>query len=173
IAHAAVREARTRTGTVKGKFAYMPPEQVAGKTVDRRTDVFALGVVLWECLTGQRLFKRKSTYETYRAIVAGNVQPPGVDPAPDRIVMAALARAPESRFPTAQALAETLQGWLRRPVDLRAFVQSVFAAEVREHDRRMAEILAGSTQAPPVERWDRDESEPKAGPADPPVVAPP
>src|SRR5262249_29506169 len=82
------------------------------------------------------------------------------------------ARAPESRFPTAQALAETLQGWLRRPVDLRAFVQSVFAAEVREHDRRMAEILAGSTQAPPVERLDPDESGPRAGPEDATVRAP-
>jgi serine/threonine protein kinase len=76
IAHAAVREARTRTGLVKGKFAYMSPEQCKGLPVDRRTDVFAPGVVLHELLTGARLFKRKSTYETYQAILRGEVPPP-------------------------------------------------------------------------------------------------
>ncbi|MBL9019524.1 MAG: serine/threonine protein kinase, partial [Myxococcales bacterium] len=58
IAKAEMRETKTRSGTIKGKFAYMSPEQCVAANVDRRTDVFALGVITWELLTGRRLFKR-------------------------------------------------------------------------------------------------------------------
>jgi eukaryotic-like serine/threonine-protein kinase len=64
IAKAEMRETRTRSGTIKGKFAYMSPEQCVANNVDRRTDVFALGVIAHELLTGRRLFKRPSPYET-------------------------------------------------------------------------------------------------------------
>src|SRR5215468_12428132 len=69
IAKAEMRETRTRSGTIKGKFAYMSPEQCQAKDIDRRTDVFALGVVVHELLTGKRLFKRGLAYDTYQAIL--------------------------------------------------------------------------------------------------------
>jgi serine/threonine protein kinase len=182
IAHAAVREARTKTGMVKGKFAYMAPEQCTGNPVDRRTDVFALGVVLWECLTGQRLFKRKGTYETYRAILSGEIPAPSqVNPALDRaldgVALTALAREPERRFPTAQAFAHALEGWLRgrgQKADVARFIGSVFADEVRTHDERMQRILAGGAVDASGEAWDRDdESEPQRPPMRPPGLAGP
>jgi serine/threonine protein kinase len=83
IAKAELRETRTQSGTIKGKFAYMSPEQCVAHNVDRRTDVFALGVIAHELLTGQRLFKRPSPYETYQAVMACDVKPrvPGRSPA--------------------------------------------------------------------------------------------
>src|SRR5205823_13871927 len=66
IARAELRDTKTKAGTIKGKFAYMSPEQCVASNVDRRTDVFALGVIVWELLTGKRLFKRNSPYETYQ-----------------------------------------------------------------------------------------------------------
>ena len=107
IEKAQYRETRTRSGTVKGKFAYMSPEQCQAGQVDRRTDVFALGVIAWELLTGRRLFKRDSTYETYQAVVACHVPAPSqvnheLDPAVDDIVMKALAKEREQRLSAAR-----------------------------------------------------------------------
>src|ERR1043165_1244474 len=85
IAKAELRETKTRSGTIKGKFAYMSPEQCVANNVDRRTDVFALGVIGHELLTGRRLFKRPSPYETYQAVIECDVKPPSAaDPAIDR-----------------------------------------------------------------------------------------
>jgi len=97
IAKAEHRETRTRTGTVKGKFAYMSPELCLAGDVDRRTDVFALGVIIWELLTGRRLFKREANYETYQAVSACKVPPPSsinheLEPALDELVMCALEK---------------------------------------------------------------------------------
>src|SRR5277367_3683671 len=76
IARAELRETKTKAGTIKGKFAYMSPEQCVATNVDRRTDVFALGVIVHELLTGRRLFKRSSPYETYQAVIECAVPPP-------------------------------------------------------------------------------------------------
>src|SRR6202007_2766103 len=97
IARAELRETKTKAGTIKGKFAYMSPEQCIAANVDRRTDVFALGVIVWELLTGRRLFKRTSPYETYQAVIECAVDPPSssnheLDPALDEIVMRAVAK---------------------------------------------------------------------------------
>ncbi|HLL24730.1 MAG TPA: serine/threonine-protein kinase, partial [Kofleriaceae bacterium] len=92
IAKAEHRETKTQSGTIKGKFAYMSPEQCVATNVDRRTDVFALGVIAHELLTGKRLFKKPSPYETYQAVIECNVRPPSadnheLDPALDPIIM--------------------------------------------------------------------------------------
>src|SRR5689334_11543629 len=68
IAKARTAQAKTRTGFVQGKYAYMAPEQLRGRSVDRRVDVFALGVVLFEAVTGRRLFLRETEYDILRAI---------------------------------------------------------------------------------------------------------
>src|SRR5580704_17125124 len=102
IARAELRETKTKAGTIKGKFAYMSPEQCVATNVDRRTDVFALGVIAHELLTGRRFFKRSSPYETYQAVLECNVQAPSlanaeVDPELDAIIMKAVAREKEGR----------------------------------------------------------------------------
>ncbi|HEY2745714.1 MAG TPA: protein kinase [Polyangia bacterium] len=74
IVKAANREADTMSGTLKGKIGYMSPEQCTGKPLDGRSDIFALGVLLWELCLGKRLYREKSEFETLRKIVDGPVQ---------------------------------------------------------------------------------------------------
>jgi eukaryotic-like serine/threonine-protein kinase len=119
IAKVTGRLSNTRAGTLKGKLAYMSPEQVRGASVDRRTDVFALGVVLWELTTGRRLFRMESDLETLERVQACVVPPPStvVENYPvelEAIVMRALAKDLSKRFPTAREMSRTLQQYLMR-----------------------------------------------------------
>jgi serine/threonine protein kinase len=168
IAHAAVREARTKTGMIKGKFAYMAPEQCLGRPVDRRTDVFALGVVLYECVTGQRLFKRKSSYETYQAILKHDIPAPTqvnpvLDPGLEPVLLRALVRDADGRYPTAAAFADALDGWVAArgayvgTDAIRSFYRRVFKDEVEQHEARLRQILAGARVEPVVDAWDQEE----------------
>ncbi len=104
---------RTSTGSVKGTYAYMAPEQLRGERLDRRTDVFALGIVLWELVARRHLFRRETDFLTFQAIT----QDPIADPAAMRpdlppllgdTIMRALSRDREARFSTARALGEAL-----------------------------------------------------------------
>ena len=103
----------TRSGAVKGKFAYMAPEQALGLRVDRRTDVFALGVLLFEMTTGHRLFRRPTEAEVLQAVIRCNVPrpselAPGYPASLERVVLRALQRNPSGRFETALELHEAL-----------------------------------------------------------------
>jgi serine/threonine protein kinase len=114
MAKAALRSTKTASGSLKGKASYMSPEQCMGKVVDRRTDTFALGIVLYELVTAHRLFKGATEYLTMTAIVEGAIPPPStyrgdLPPALDEIVLRALAREPEARFQTAEDLREALE----------------------------------------------------------------
>jgi serine/threonine protein kinase len=114
VAKAANRISETVTGTAKGKVAYMSPEQALGGPLDRRTDVFALGAVLWEITTGRRLFKAGTDAQTLMRITGGKVPKPSsrrhdYPPALERIVLRALARRAEDRFPSAGAMALELE----------------------------------------------------------------
>jgi serine/threonine-protein kinase len=109
----AVPEERTRTGTLKGKVAYMSPEQAEGLPIDRRTDVFALGVVLHECLTGERLFRGDDELETLRRVREARVWPPSearpeISPDVDAVVMRMLQRTVEARFQSCDEAARAL-----------------------------------------------------------------
>lgn len=104
---------KTKTGIVKGKFAYLAPEAVAMKPLDRRADVWGLGVVLWELVAGRRLFQRASEVDTVVAVAHAEIPPPstvraGVPPDLDAIVLRALARHADERYPTARALGRDL-----------------------------------------------------------------
>jgi len=154
IAKAEMRETRTRSGTIKGKFAYMSPEQCVANNVDRRTDVFALGVIGHELLTGRRLFKRPSPYETYQAVMECDVRPPStvnpaIEPALDAVLMRAIAKDKASRYPTAEAFGDALLGYLHHrgigsgPGDVSRFFDAQFAQEIDEHSARMRELIAG------------------------------
>jgi serine/threonine-protein kinase len=117
IAKAENRITHTQTGAMKGKCAYMAPEQALGQTVDRRTDVFALGIVLWEITTGRRLFKAETDAQTLMRITSGKVRRPSelessYPPELERIVMRALATRPENRYPTAAAMARDLDRYI-------------------------------------------------------------
>ncbi len=104
---------REITSSLKGKFAYMAPEQVNHEPIDRRCDVFAAGIVLHELFTGTRLFGRKSELETLRRVANVEAAPPShsnaeVPGALDAIVMRALSKRPQERYPSGQEMAAAL-----------------------------------------------------------------
>ena len=118
IAKSLDRANQTSTGEVKGKFAYMSPEQVAGQATSRRTDVFALGVVLWEMLAFRRLFARENQLVTMRAVADEETPPPssfvpGVPPELDAICKKCLAKKPEDRYASMLELRRDLLAYLR------------------------------------------------------------
>jgi hypothetical protein len=161
IAKWAYQRTQTQEGALKGKFAYMSPEQCRGKALDARSDVFALGTLLYELTTGAPPFSADTDFEILNKIVAGAPEPPAwregtYPPALAAIVMRALAREPEARTPTAQALQVELETFARdeklevSTVGLAAFMQTLFADELgawREAQRAgksLGEHLAAS-----------------------------
>lgn len=114
IAKAADKLYATRTGEVKGKLAYLAPEQIEQESVDRRADVWSLGVVLWEALTGKRLFRRNTDAKTILAVVQDPVHPPSVydEDLPDgldEVVLKSLERDPDKRYQTARDMGRALR----------------------------------------------------------------
>jgi serine/threonine protein kinase/CRP-like cAMP-binding protein len=130
----------TSPGTVLGKAAYMSPEQATGKPVDAGTDVWAVGVILHEMLSGERLFADETPLHSIQRVVHDDIPPPsakaaGVPRALDRIVMKALDRNPRNRYASAQAMADELSTWLREnPVGGRVFGEPDLARELSNLD---------------------------------------
>ncbi len=117
VARAARSHHRTSTGFVKGKLAYLQPEAIESKPMDRRADVWGVGVTMWELLTGERLFRRDGDLDTLRAIAdmpiaAPSEARPGLPDVYDAAVMRALARDPRARFDTARDMARELHAIL-------------------------------------------------------------
>jgi serine/threonine protein kinase len=109
---------KTRTGHLKGKFGYMSPEQVRGLPVDRRSDVFSLGIVLYELTTGQRLFRGINEIETLRLVARGRVPRPTFLDAHypvdlERIVLKALANDVAERYSSARDFESDLSRFLQ------------------------------------------------------------
>jgi Protein kinase domain len=114
VAKAHLRSSVTQSGTVKGKISYLSPEQCRGREVDRRSDIFALGIVLYEMATTKRLYRRNSDFETMTAIVNEDPEPPSrynpeVSPQFDATILRALAKHPEDRQQSAAELLEELE----------------------------------------------------------------
>jgi len=114
IAKAKARSHQTDPGKLKGKLGYMAPEQVTLQSVDRRADVFAVGVVLWELLTGRRLFSSDSPAASVQLLLHAEIELPSqivpdLPPALDQVVLQALARPTGERFVNARAMAEALE----------------------------------------------------------------
>ncbi len=108
----------TRSGQLKGKFGYMSPEQATGQSIDRRSDVFALGIVLYELTTSRRLFRGDSDLETLRLVTSGQIpRPSKIDPKYpselERIVLKALERSVQRRYQTARDLELDLRQFLK------------------------------------------------------------
>ncbi len=115
IARAEDRLHHTQGGQIKGKFSYMSPEQATGKPVDRRADVWSLGVVLWEIIATRRLFHGDGAMATLQTVIGGEIPPPSsvredidVPAEIDAVVLRALARDPEERYATARDLGRDL-----------------------------------------------------------------
>ncbi len=149
IAKAASRSSKTVAGVLKGKFGYMSPEQVRGLALDRRSDVFAVGTVLYECITGQRLFQCESDFSTLEKVRNVAIFPPShynkaIEPELERIVMKALARDPDERYQWAGELQRDLQQLLMQQErvftakQLGTWLKQAFAVEL-ERERKLME----------------------------------
>jgi serine/threonine protein kinase len=143
IAKWAFQRTRTQEGTLKGKFAYMSPEQCRARPVDRRSDIFALGAILYELTTGSAPFAGASELDILNQIATGRAAAPSwpealgaYPPALSEIVMRALAPEPDERFQTMQELQIALESFARASgvalstVALASFVQELFAEEL-------------------------------------------
>jgi eukaryotic-like serine/threonine-protein kinase len=147
IAKAANRVQTTHEGQLKGKLAYMAPEQLREQLVDRRTDVYSASVVLWEMLTARRLFASSDAGATVTRIISGDVKPPStlaehVPPEVDAIVMKGLANDIEKRFSTAEEMAVALEKAVRLqpPSEVGAWVRATATAALAVRAERVAEI---------------------------------
>jgi serine/threonine protein kinase len=127
-------------GVFKGKYGYCAPEQLEGGRVDRRTDVFCLGIALWECLTGTRLFDAPTEVAAIDAVRSRRVDPPSalrpeVPRALDQIVLCALMRDPAQRYPSAHDMSEELERFLLQrderptPKSIGRWLESVFGSD--------------------------------------------
>ena len=157
IAKAVGRLHSTRDSSVKGKYAYMAPEQVHGEPVSRLTDTYAAGIVFWELLTGERLFAGKTEAETIHKCLVGRVLPPSrfapdLAPAIDEITKRALSRDPARRYATAHEMA----------VDIEVCLPPAERSEVGAWVRRMAgDVLrARAAAVAGIERDDAVRPEP-------------
>jgi serine/threonine protein kinase len=143
VAKAAGKLNQTRSGVLKGKYSYMSPEQASGDPVDGRTDIFALGITLYETTTGVRLFKRENELETLHAVIACNVTPPSqlvprYDKDFEAIVLRALAYDADHRYQTAGELEQDLEryllghGYPTSASHLAAYMQDLFAEKLAD-----------------------------------------
>ena len=148
IAKAANKLDRTKTGVLKGKLQFMSPEQVMGEDVDARTDQFAMGVVLWELLTGQRLFQGDNEIQILRAvstqpIARPSAMTPGIPPELESVVMRMLDRDKTKRYASCAEAADELGAWLssgsRRvgEADVAVFIKEVVGDVVDEATKNL------------------------------------
>jgi len=152
--------ANTQTGTVKGKYAYMAPEQLRGGQIDRRVDVFALGIVLYEMIALRRLFQRKTDYLTFRAVMEQPMPDvrhyrPDVPANIAEVVMRALDREPDRRFATARQFGTALLDALgnKRPWsqgEIGDLVRANFLDDLNKRQQKVAVAIhrTGVSQIP-------------------------
>jgi serine/threonine protein kinase len=141
------KDESTKTGTLKGKFAYMAPEQTVSNEIDRRIDIFATGIVLHEVLTGRRLFKGENDLQTIEKVRQCDVPPPSLHnplcpPEMDNIVLMALAKDPLERFQSASEMADALDDIVHagrfQPTQLAQLMGSLFPADTSADARLTA-----------------------------------
>lgn len=147
IAKAADRLAQTQFGILKGKFAYMAPEQAKGDNIDHKVDIFALGVVLYELITGERAFRGETDFALLEKVRRVEVTPirqlrPEVPRSLERVVMRALAKDPAQRYSWAASMSADLErcmqecNWTFTKSDLSRYIQQVFADEYKREQVR-------------------------------------
>ncbi len=166
IAKAKSRSSRTMAGVLKGKFGYMSPEQVRGLPLDRRSDLFSLGTILYESLTGGRLFQGESDFSTLEKVRNVDIQPPSllngnIPPEVEAIVMKALEPDVDKRYQWCSEMQADLQKYLMTQEEvftaktLASFMKESFTAELSRERKLMEQykkigrdgLIAGAPQA--------------------------
>ncbi|TFH32351.1 MAG: serine/threonine protein kinase [Myxococcales bacterium] len=166
VAKADVRMASTRAGQFKGKLSYMAPEQASSSETDQRSDLFSVGIILWESLTGRRLFKGESNAATLNKLLNDTVAKPSdlwpdLEPF-DEVVMKALCRNPEGRFQSADEFGDALdsaagRSGVAKTRDVAEVVRSLDADKLQDERQRVrnsiemlgrAEIAASTVPMP-------------------------
>ena len=158
IAKASTQLVETQAGVLKGKYAYMSPEQCRGFPLDGRSDLFALGICLWELITGKGLYRQSNELMIMRAIVEETPPPPSsvrpdVPPALDAIVNKALAKKPKDRFQDGMELSYAIEEYLRdqrrmvSTVHLGAFMRALFAEKLEAWAKIQESLGKGDLEA--------------------------
>jgi hypothetical protein len=167
---------RTTAGTLKGKFGYMSPEQVRGLPLDHRSDVFTVGILLYEMLTGERLFGGESDFGTLEKVRNAIVTPPTtyntkIPKQLEKTVLRALAKDPEERHEWASDLQEDLMRFLMHDgslitgKSLASFVRDLFSKDIAKENERLA-VFRRRGYPWVDEALSRKESRPKEEPQD-------
>ncbi len=148
IAKASTKQSQTQVGILKGKFSYMSPEQVRGLHVDHRSDIFSLGIVLYEMLTLERLFLGESDFDTLEKIRKVEMSPPSlynphIPKELEDIVLKALARSPDDRYQTTFEFGEALERFMRNQgyyytnKDLASYMKDGFSADIEFENKKL------------------------------------
>ncbi len=182
IAKAAGKASKTQAGILKGKFGYMSPEQVRGLPLDRRSDVFAVGIVLYELLTGERLFVGETDFSTLEKVRNVEIMPPStynrrIPDELEQIVLKALSKDVDDRYQTAMDLHDDLQSFMYTSgnffarKDLAAYMRKTFAEEIAKESAKDEEFA--KLTAPPASGLGAFDDLPSAQGAGVPTAAPP
>ncbi len=150
IAKAESQGEATKAGTLKGKFAYMSPEQATGETIDLRTDIFSLGIVLWELLAKERLFVAESEIGTLKKIKEGKIPSvrklnPNVPEELEQIVNKSLSKSTTDRYQTCAEFQKDLNKFLNieypefSSQDFSIFIKSLYADEILQNRKKLIE----------------------------------
>jgi serine/threonine protein kinase len=152
VAKAAGRVQTTREGQIKGKLAYMAPEQVRQDELTRTADLYAIAVVLWETITARRLFRGDNEAQVVAKVLAAPIAAPStvrpdVSPELDAIVLKGLAREPADRYATGQEMAIALERAVppATPTDVGAWVKSLAASQIKALADRVNEIESSAS----------------------------
>ncbi|NMB76468.1 MAG: serine/threonine protein kinase [Myxococcales bacterium] len=167
IARAENLLSETRTGEIKGKLSYMSPEQITGRSLDHRSDIFSLGVVLYEWVTGHKLFSGGADADIIRAVVEGRIYPPSYFceglPAPvEAILNRALSRNREERYQSAWDMQYDIEQFLSHhefnpsAIHLSNFIRQLFAEELAKESR----AGSASTDLPPAPTAEEEPADP-------------
>ena len=157
LAKAASQVSVTDPGVVKGKFGYLSPEAALGETVDRRADVFAAGILLWEMLAGRRLFQGNADWDTLQLVRKAEIPSlralnPSVPVELEEVIRRALARDPNERFQSAQELGRRLSGYLSSSssvvtaYDVAAYLKAVLSEPTGPRDKTTSAMLTQAIQ---------------------------
>ncbi|MCG3173194.1 MAG: Serine/threonine-protein kinase PknD [Myxococcota bacterium] len=187
IAKATDKATKTQAGILKGKFGYMSPEQVRGYPLDRRSDLFSLGIVLYELITGERLFVGESDFETLEKVRNVEVMPPTtfnrkIPKDLEAIVMKMLAKDPDTRYQWCSEAAEALQRFMMlntefnfTRTDLANYMKQTFEPEYNRDLKRheefrsvTAESVQGLSAPPSRQESPKAPLTPRAPPPAPP-----
>jgi len=159
IAKATYNSEHTKTGVVKGKLTYMPAEQLRGQPVDRRTDIYSVGCILWEAIAGTRVWAKRSDKEIMTAVLRGDFpklsERVEVDPRLERIVERATALEPDQRYATAEEMRLELEELLATTTavstrDIGEFLSVAFAEANKRRHAEISQLIAALPESTAV-----------------------